>query len=476
MATKIVISDITLRQLAQSNEAALSFNEKLEIAKQLDRLNVDVIETAPISNINKKADVLFLHTLSTLVRNSSLACVCALTEESVEETYNAIKDAAKPRLVIPVPVSTVQMEYICSKKPEKVLELIETLTKKATACGCYTEVALLDSTRAEADFLSRAINAAVSCGAGTITLCDDAGTMLPGEFADYIDGVRENTEALNKVQLCVECNNKLHMATADAVSAISAGVTSIKTSIGGRSATNLANIVAVLRDKADRLGVETGIEFAKVEHAIHKMDLLTSSKNNAAATVFDAGTGVAPFADIVVRAGDDFKTVSDAVVKMGYELSDDDMKNVYASVQKAAAKKNVEAKELDSIIAGVAMQVPPTYKLKSYVINSGDIITPTANIELFKNNEVMRGFCIGDGPIDAAFLAIEKITGHHYELDEFRIESVTGGYEALGSTVVRLRHNGKLYSGSGVSTDIVGASINAYINALNKICFEEDAK
>ena len=124
MATKIVISDITLRQLTQSNEAAYSFNEKLEIAKLLDRLNVDVIETAPISDFNKKTDVLFLHTLSTLFKNSSLACVCGLTEESVEETYNAIKDAAKPRLVIPVPVSTVQMEYICSKKPLKVLEMI----------------------------------------------------------------------------------------------------------------------------------------------------------------------------------------------------------------------------------------------------------------------------------------------------------------------------------------------------------------
>jgi 2-isopropylmalate synthase len=165
--------------------------------------------------------------------------------------------------------------------------------------------------------------------------------------------------------------------------------------------------------------------------------------------------------------------VATAIQKIGYELSDDDVKNVYDEIMKTASKKAVGTKELDTIIASVAMQVPSTYKIKSFVINSGDIITPTANVELYKNNEVLRGFCIGDGPIDAAFLAIEKITGHHYELDDFQIKSVTQGFEAMGSAVVKLRHNGKIFSGSGISTDIVGASIYAYISALNKITYEE---
>ncbi len=474
--TKINISDITLRSFAQNAEAAYSFNEKLEISKQLDRLNIDVIETAPISDSNKKTDILFLHTLCAVVKNSIVAGTCGLSEDSVAETYDAIKGALKCRLIIPVPVSTVQMEYICGKKPAKVIELIELLVKKAASLCEDVEILLLDSTRAEMDFLSKAIEVAVANGAKIITLCDDAGTMLPGEFGDYIKDVYKFAPSLNGVSLGVECNNKLHMATADVVSALGAGVSIVKTVISGKSGANLGHLVAVLRDKADKLSVETDIDLSKIENAIQKVELLTSNKNTISATPFDAGTGTSTFADIVLSPTDDFKTVSDAVVKMGYELSDEDMKNVYSAVQKASGKKNVEAKELDRIIAGVAMQVPPTYKLKSYVINSGDIITPTANIELLKNGEIHRGFCIGDGPIDAAFLAIEKITGHHYELDEFRIESVTAGYEALGSTIVRLRHNGKLYSGSGVSTDIVGASISAYISALNKICFEEDSK
>ena len=119
------------------------------------------------------------------------------------------------------------------------------------------------------------------------------------------------------------------------------------------------------------------------------------------------------------------------------------------------------------------MQVVPTYKLKSYVINNGNIISSSAHIVLEKNGVELSGICIGDGPVDAAFLAIEQITGHHFELDDFQIQAVTEGREAMGSSIVKLRYNGKPYSGKGISTDIIGAGINAYINALNKICFEE---
>jgi 2-isopropylmalate synthase len=119
------------------------------------------------------------------------------------------------------------------------------------------------------------------------------------------------------------------------------------------------------------------------------------------------------------------------------------------------------------------MQVPPTYKLNCYVINNGNIITPTAQVELEHNGETKQGFCIGDGPIDAAFRAIEQITGRHYELDDYQVQSVTEGRDSMGATIIKLRSNGKLYSGKGISTDVIGASINAYMNALNKICFEE---
>lgn len=468
----IEISDITLRKMIEEGKTPVSFNEKTEIVKSLDKLNVSVIETAPI--INGKKDVLFLHTVSMLAKNSILACPCELNEKSVEETYDAIKNAVKPRLVISVPVSTVQMEYVCKMKPDKVLELIKTLTEKAHSLCSDVEVEMLDSTRAEKEFLCQAVETAVNAGASTITVCDDAGDMLPGEYADFVEDIKKSVNvdwSDNGVKLFTVCSDKLGMACACAASAIVAGASGIKATVNGEGVPSIKAISDIIRERGAALNAQSSINVTKLEHVIEKMRFLKDTKNTT--IVFDSGTGSEAFEAIIFGADTTISDVANAVQKIGYELSDDDVKNVYDELMKTAAKKAVGTKELDSIIASVAMQVPPTFKVKSFVINSGDVITPTANVELYKNGEVLRGFCIGYGPIDAAFLAIEKITGHHYELDDFQIKSVTQGFEAMGSAVVKLRHNGKIFSGIGTSTDIVGASIYAYISALNKITYEE---
>ena len=467
----IKISDITLRETAQRETNVLSFKEKTEVAKQLDKLNVDVIETAPITN--GKSDVLFLHTISPIVKNSIISCPVELSEIGVEVAYEAIKEAKSPRLHIIVPVSTVQMEYICHKKPDKVLDMIDTLTKKAVSLTEDVEVSMADSTRAEREFLIKAIKTAISAGAKTITLCDSAGTMLPTEFAEYIKGLYNDVEELKDVALSVECSNDLHMAAACAISCVKAGVTQIKTSMASERCPKLKSIADVFRQKSDSLGIKSKLNMAVLDNSIRNMSFVTNDKSQEE-TSFDYGTGGIIVEDAVFSKDTDIKTIQEAILKMGYDLSDEDIDNVYNEFVKTVIKKNVGIKELDAIIASVAMQVSPTYILKSYVINSGDIITPTANIELVKDEKVVNGISTGNGPIDASFMAIEKITGHHFELDDFQIQSVTRGHEAMGESVVKLRHEGKVYSGKGISTDVVGASIKAYISALNKICFEED--
>ena len=144
-----------------------------------------------------------------------------------------------------------------------------------------------------------------------------------------------------------------------------------------------------------------------------------------------------------------------------------------AFLRVANKKHFVGTRELDAIIASTAMEVPATYQIVNYVINSGNVITATANLLLSRNGEEVRGVGIGDGPIDAAFQAIEQVIGHHYELDDFQIQTVTEGRDAMGSALVKLRAGGRVYSGNGISTDIIGASIRAYISALNKIVYEE---
>ncbi len=458
----VYIADVTLREKADT----LSFKEKTEVARQLDRLNVDVIETAPVAN--GKTDVLFLHTIAPIIKNSILSCPTGLTEKSVQETFDAIKGAKKPRLNIIVPVSTVQMEYLCHKKPDKMLELIKNLTQYATAICDDVEVSFADSTRAEKDFLYAALNVAIESGAKTITLCDSAGIMLPAEFEVYIQDIYENVPKLKDIVLSVECSNELKMAVACAISCVNRGVKQIKTVIDSTKCPGLKSIAHVFRTKSEVLGVKTGINVAVLENSVNSLIAMT----NVSPATQETGSKTY-FEDVKLTANDDIKMVSTAITKLGYDLTDEDIVKVYDEFLKLASKKSVGAKELDAIVASTAMQVAPTYKLKSYVINSGNVITPTANIEIYKDGELLHGFFIGDGPIDAAFMAIEQITGHHYELDDFQIQSITRGREAMGESIVKLRHEGKLFSGKGTSTDIVGASINAYINALNKICFEE---
>ena len=178
--------------------------------------------------------------------------------------------------------------------------------------------------------------------------------------------------------------------------------------------------------------------------------------------------------DIFLTVHDDLAAVTVAITKLGYDLSDEDCAKVYSAFIKIAEKKEkVGLKELDAIVASCAMQVPETYKLDTYLITSGNTVSATAHIKLIKDGEPAEGVYIGDGAIDAAFQAIEKITGCHYELDDFQLQAVTEGREAMGQTVVKLRAGAKVYSGRGISTDIVGAGIQAYLSALNKIIYEE---
>ena len=179
-------------------------------------------------------------------------------------------------------------------------------------------------------------------------------------------------------------------------------------------------------------------------------------------------------AGVCLDANDEIGEVIKVVRQLGYDQSEEDNAKVYESFRRVAAKKHfVGTRELDAIVASSAMQVPVSYRINNYVINSGNIITATANLELDHNGEKIRGVGIGDGPIDAAFLAIEQIIGHHYELDDFQIQTVTEGRDAMGQALIKLRADGKVYSGTGISTDIIGASIRAYISALNKIVYDE---
>ncbi len=464
---KAIITDVTLRTGAENGEK-MSFKEKTEVAKLLDKLGVDIIEVGGISD---RADTLFLHTIGPVIRNSTISCDSGLTEAEADKAFEAISGCAKCRLNLAIPASTVQMEYICGKKSAAVLEILDVMTKKCISLCSDSEVSFIDATRAEKEFLYTAIKTAVSNGIKNITLSDNAGDMLPDDMADFVTSVIREAELNESVKLYVECSDKLGLGISLAASAIKAGACGVKAAFGKNEATSVSDFANLVKSAGDRLGICAGVDMTALSDTESKIAGILGMKTAAAkAENPREKTSV----EMLLSENDTIADINAATVKLGYELSDEDSAHVYEEFKKVAAKKKVSMHELDAIIAAVALQVPSTYRLKSFVINNGNVITATAHIELTKGNEILSGFSTGDGPIDAAFRAIEQIIGHHYDLDDFSIQALTEGKEAVGTTIVKLRAaSGKLYSGQGVSTDIIGGAIKAYLNALNKICFEE---
>lgn len=467
---KIIVSDTTLRINHMGAEAPLSFKEKIEIARCLDGMHVNVIELAPIEN--EKTDVLLARTiLRFLSSDITLSVPVGNDEASVEVAYSAISGYDNTRLQVRVPTSPVNMEYVCHKKPAAVLELIKVLVSKAVSLGAVVEFVAEDATRSEKPFLISAINTAVEAGASTVTLCDDAATDFPEDICAFVADIKANAEGLKTAKLGVELSDTIDMAAANTVAAARSGADEIKLAAAPVNCFSLASFANLVTTLGAGVGFECEIKNTKLKRHISQIERIVTHKSNEKMKSANALVGNG---SVALKADDDMTTVCNAVKTLGYELSEEDSAKVYEEFCRVAAKKTVGEAELDAIVASAALQVTPTFILKSYVINSGNVINATANIQLEKGGALLDGISVGDGPIDAAFRAIEQIIGHHYELDDFQINSVTEGREAMGSALVKLRSNGKLYSGNGLSTDIIGASIRAYVAALNKIAYEEN--
>lgn len=470
MERKIFISDITMKQTGGSAGDTLSFRQKIELSKMLDKLGVSVIESAPI--LNGKSDSLLVKSLASAVKNSILAVpVDIFSKDSVTETWAALQGAAHPRLQVSLPVSTVQMEYICHFKPATALQTIADTVAACSALCPDVEFIAEDFGRAESAFLSDAIQTAVDSGATVVTVRDTAGNLLADEFHASVKNIRSLLP--ESVTLGVWCSNGMYMADSCGITAVRAGADEIKTTPYGNSTVALKRFVNILSAKADVCRASCAVRLTELDRTVGQIKRLCEAKQSKSPLTLDGLHEDRSYLQLTIH--DDMEAVLKVVGKLGYDLNEEDSRKVYDTFQKMASKNGkVEAKELDAIVATVAFQVPPTYRLESYVINSGNTISATCHLRLKKGEEVLESVCVGDGPVDAAFQAIEKVVGRHFELDDFQIQSVAEGREAMGEAVVRLRSAGKIYSGRGISRDIVGSSVMAYLNAVNKIAYEED--
>lgn len=453
---QIKIADTTLSGVKNG----LSFKQKLEIARKLERLGVDTVELSELSA--DKADTLLVRTISSFVKNSVLSVGATTSLAAVERAAEALSNAAHPRIRIELPMSSAIMEYSLHKKQDKMLVYIRTMVEKAKSLCPDVEFTACDATRAEEDFLKQAVRTAVDAGACAVTLCDDAGVLLPDDFAAFVTRVTEGID----VKIGVVCSDKNSVSTAAAILAVKSGADCVKTCVGG-DITPLRAFAAMLSSIRENYGVSAAIRSTELHRSVDQIEWIISGKaQTAVREIVDDG--------VKLNVNDTVDTVRENVEKLGYDLSDEDIAKVYEEFRRLARKKSVGVKELDAIVASSALQVPSTYTIESYVINSGNIITSSAQITLKKDDHPRTGVAVGDGPIDASFKAMEQIIGRHFELDDFSIKTVTQEKEAMGSALVRLRAGGKIYSGTGLSTDIIGASVRAYVNAVNKIVYEED--
>ncbi len=459
---KINISDITLKKLAGERKVNLLFREKSAVANCADIIGVDAVELPAIKSLRE--DTIIYKTIAKNIRNATLSIAVGFNTEDIAPAWECVKDAKNPRLRIELPVSTIQMEYTYHIKQAKMLERIAELIKAAKEVCNDVEFSALDATRADDDFLISAVKEAEANGATMVTVCDDAGVSTPDNIASLVEKVKSAVS----IPVYVQVSDKINMAVASAFSCIAKGADGLKCAMLGDDVLLMGEISDAINTCGAQIGAEIKLNNTKIHASID--DMVSSISHD----VDETDSTVSEKKKILLDSDSTTVQVAQAASLLGYELSDSDIGNVHKALKQVCDKKGtVGSKEFEALIASSAMQAPSTYHFETYTTTSSNVSSSMSQVTLKRNDEMICGVSNGDGPIDSAFRAIEQCVGHHYELDDFQVQSVTEGKEALGSALVRLRNNGKLYSGNGTSTDIVAASIRAYINALNKIVFEE---
>ena len=459
---KIDIIDVTLKKLCNEREVSLLFREKTAIATSVDLLGVDVIELPQVKNFRE--DAIIYKTISQNVKNAILAIPVGFDVKGVESAWECIKYAKKPRLQIELPVSTIQMEYLYHVKQEKMLSQMVELIKTAKTYTSDVEFSALDATRADIDFLLKAVKTAEESGATVISICDNAGSSTYEEISSLVEKVKKEVS----VSVYVQVSNAVKMGVASAFSSIVKGADGLKCAISGKDALLTGEISDAITVCGASVGAKINLNVTKIHSSVDELLSKISSKDiNVTNDVNDKHK-------ILFDSNSTLKDVTKVATTLGYDLTDTDAGKVFDALIKVCEKRGtVGVKEFEALIASNAMQAPSTYHFETYTTTSSNVSTSMSQVTLKRNGEIISGVSVGEGPIDSAFRAIEQCIGHHYELDDYQVQSVTEGKEALGSALVRLRNKGKLYSGNGTSTDIVAASIRAYVNALNKIVAEE---
>jgi len=484
----IIIFDTTLRDGEQSPGASLDINEKVQIARQLALLNVNVIEAGfPVSSVG---DFQAVSRIATEVREVSVAALARAVEKDIDRAAEALEKAESPRIHIFLATSEIHRKYKLHKAKEEIIHLAEKAVKYAKKFTDDIEFSPEDASRTELDFLIQVVEAVIAGGATTVNIPDTVGYR----------GLKENVTNIEKAVISVHCHNDLGLAVANSLAAVKAGAKQVECTINGLGEragnTALEEVVMAIKTRKDFYNSSTRIVTKELTTTSRLVSVLTGmrvQRNKAIVgeNAFAHQSGV--HQDGVLKERTTYEimypedvglqktklvlgklsgrhALKERIKELGYNLTEREFERAFEEFKKIAdKKKEIFDEEIEAIIDVEKIEVPQIYQLESLSISCGPNVVPTAGVRLrFRDGRVFDNATIGDGPIDALFKAIDLTTGIPGKLTDYHIHAVTSGKDAMGEVYVNIDVNGKSVKGRAVSTDIIEASAKAYINAINK--------
>lgn len=501
MAKHIKIFDTTLRDGEQSPGCSMNLQEKIELAKQLERLRVDVIEAG--FAIASPGDFVSVKTVAQNVKNCRIASLARALSEDIDRAYEAVKYAEAPRIHTFIATSDIHMKYKLKASKEEVLQRAVEMVKYAKKYCGDVEFSAEDASRSEIEFLYQIFEAVIKAGATVINIPDTVGYTTPDEFFKLIHNIKNNVPNIDKAEISVHCHNDLGLGVANTLAAAKAGATQLECTINGigERAGNAAleEIVMALNTRKDEYGMFTNIEATELYPSSRLVSKLTGMKiqHNKAIVgdnAFAHESGIHQHGMLAHQSTYEIMTpesvgltnnklvlgkhsgrhaFEERLITLGYHLSKEELNKAFQEFKVLADKKKViYDKDIEALVLDKAVMTKEFYKLNQFVINSGNTITPTGIVRLLKENEEIEEVATGHGPVDAVFKAIDKIVGNGFTLEDYALQSVTEGEDAQGEALVKIKLGNDIYNGRGVSTDVVEASIKAYINAINKMLNE----
>lgn len=502
---RVIIFDTTLRDGEQAAGAAMTVEEKLEIARQLERLGVDVIEAGFAAS--SPGDFEAVRLIAREVREPIIASLARAHPVDVDRAWEAVKEAARPRIHVFLSSSDIHIMHQLRKNREEVMEMAVAMVARARKYCDDVEFSPMDATRTNPEYLYQLLEAVIDAGATTVNIPDTVGYAIPSEFAELIRNIQRNVPNIHKAVLSVHCHNDLGLAVSNSLAAVLAGARQVEGCINGigERAGNAAleEVVMALHTRKDLFHLTTNIDTTQIYPTSRLVSRITGfpvqpNKAITGENAFRHASGI--HQDGIIKERTTYEIMDPRSIgwpgsvlvlgklsgraglrarleALGYRLSQEELDRVFQAFKELADKKReVTDRDLELLMAEQKRSAwePITYRLEHIQVSCGDHEIPTATVRLLgPDGKMYSDAATGNGPVDAVCKAIDRIVGVPNRLVEFSVRSVTGGLDALGEVTIRIEKEGRVYLGRGAATDIIVASARAYMNALNRLMATE---